>query len=68
MPDTADLEQRVIALESHVAHLEAANSDLSDQIARQWEQIDKLLRTVTGMHDRLRDIEPPAEAHKPPHY
>lgn len=68
MPDTTDLEQRVIALESHLAHLEAANAEMSDVIARQWDEIDKLTRTVKGLHDRLQDIEPPAEAHKPPHY
>lgn len=72
MPTPSDretaLEQRVTALESHLAHLEAANQDLSDVIARQWEEIDKLVRTVRGLHDRMQAVEPQAEAYKPPHY
>lgn len=68
MTDLADLEQRVISLESHLAHMEAANAEMSDVIARQWEEIDKLVRTVKGLHDRLQDLEPAHEARKPPHY
>ncbi|MFA7430352.1 MAG: SlyX family protein, partial [Rhodospirillaceae bacterium] len=67
MPAPSDLELRLSALESHVAHLEAANQDLSDVIARQWEEIDKLTRTVHGLYNRMQAIEPPTEAYKPPH-
>ncbi|KJS40224.1 MAG: hypothetical protein VR70_06230 [Rhodospirillaceae bacterium BRH_c57] len=68
MPALSDLEARLSALESHVAHLEVANQDLSDVIARQWDEIDKLTRTVRGLHDRMQAVEPQVEAYKPPHY
>lgn len=68
MTSTSDLEQRVVDLERHVAHLEAVNQDLSDEIGRQGLEIDKLIRTVRGMHDRLQMVEPTPEAQKPPHY
>ncbi len=40
--DKADIERRVIALESALAHLQAELQDLSDVIAGQWQVIDRL--------------------------
>lgn len=66
--ETTYLADRVIELERHVAELEAVNQDLSDELAKQWNQIDKLMRTMSALNDRLEGVEEPAESQKPPHW
>jgi SlyX protein len=66
--EIANLRDRLAALESHVAHQDAACQDMSDMIARQWEDIDRLIRTVKLLHDQLAVLQPAPEAKKPPHY
>lgn len=62
------LEDRVATLESHIAHQETTQQDMSDMIARQWDEIDRLTRTLKLLHDQVRDAQPEPEAQKPPHY
>lgn len=66
--DPADTADRLTDLERHVAHLEATQQDLSDIIARQWDQIDRLTRAFHSMHERLQSVEPAPESRPPPHY
>lgn len=68
MTDQKTLEHRIVDLERHVAHLEAANQDLSGIVARQWDEIDKLVRTIRALHERIQALEEAAEARRPPHY
>lgn len=62
------LEDRIAALEAHIAHQESAQQDMSDMIARQWDEIDRLTRTLKLLHDQVRESVPTPEAQKPPHY
>lgn len=64
----AVLTARVEALEGHVAHLEAAQQDMSDMLSRQWTEIDKLARTLELLHGRLQQVEPEPENRPPPHW
>lgn len=64
----AALTARVESLEGHVAHLEAAQQDMSDMLARQWTEIDKLTRTMELLHGRLQQVEPEPENRPPPHW
>lgn len=62
------LQQRINELESHVAHLELAQQEMSDQMTAQWGQIDRLTRTLEMMHRKMSSLEPAHEVTKPPHY
>jgi len=64
----AALEARGTQLEAHVAHMEAAHQDMSDMLARQWDEIDRLTRTLKLLHDQMAEALPTPEAQKPPHY
>lgn len=66
--ELSQLTDRVLDLELHVAQLESVNEDLSDEIAKQWTVIDKLMRTMASLNDRLEGVEEPAEVQKPPHW
>lgn len=72
MTDTATeiarLQHRINELEGHVAHLELAQQEMSDQMAAQWDQIDRLTRTLELMHRKMTSLEPAHEVTKPPHY
>jgi len=65
---------RVEALETVVAHQEAAIEDLSEAVQAQWVEIDRLKREVgkltRTLEAALQDAEtdaPPANQ-RPPHY
>lgn len=62
------LQERINDLESHVAHLERAQQEMSDQMAAQWDQIDRLTRTMELLHRKMTSLEPAHEVTKPPHY
>lgn len=66
--DLQPLQEQVIALEAHVAHLEHTQQELSDVLATQWDQIDRLTRTVELLHRKMQSLEPAHEVHRPPHY
>ncbi len=72
MSDISGLEARVGELEAHTAHQEGIIQDLSDGIAKQWESIDVLTRTVELLKDQLLNLEDGVQAilpdKPPPHY
>ncbi|GAA0573343.1 SlyX family protein [Caenispirillum bisanense] len=68
-----DLEQRVIDLESRLAHHERAAEDLSDVIAEQGRIIDRMALQIRRLIDRVMELEAgpggaPQDEPPPPHY
>lgn len=68
-----DVEQRLIALEMHIADLDSTVNDLSDMVARQWQAIEDLKAENGRLKDRLEQLEAdagstPGEETPPPHY
>jgi SlyX protein len=60
-------------LEMKVAYLERANQELSDEVYRQEQEIQKLILQVTSLGSRIDSLrsEPQqytAEEERPPHY
>lgn len=73
MSAPAELEERIDALEMHVAHQEATLGDLEQMVTRQWTEIDRLRRLVEQLTDRIAQAEDPAgqggaPEPPPPHY
>jgi|TARA_B100000315_G_scaffold259330_1_gene314944 SlyX protein len=72
MSNNLELVQRVSELEAHAAHQEGIIQDLSDGIAKQWESLDVLTRTVEMLKDQLLNLEDGVQAilpdKPPPHY
>ncbi len=73
MKDREDLQERLMALESHSAHQDGTIEDLSEMVSRQWTEIEALQRTLAEMRARLGrvedDVAPAAPADQPPpHY
>jgi uncharacterized coiled-coil protein SlyX len=67
------VNERVDQLEIKVAYLEQANSELSDELFRQRQEIASLRVQMAVLADRLRDAqaqEKPTtiEEETPPHY
>ncbi len=52
-------DDRIEALEARLAHLDRANADLSDVVARQAREIDRLTRRLAAIE--ARDAEREAE-------
>ena len=66
-----DMDDRLMELESRLAHHERMAEDLSDVLAGQARLIDRLLERLSWAEERLGALEqgggiPPNE--KPPHY
>lgn len=67
-------EQRIQALEEKLAFLEAANAELSDEIYRQQQELDTLIKAHRKLLQRFDEVEesieqgPAAVNQKPPHY
>lgn len=63
---------RVTALEERVAYQDETTEALNQTITKQWAQIDKLMRLVEALTDRLRETEAKAAqgpvTERPPHY
>ena len=72
MENRKNIEQRVVELETHLAHQEITIQDLSDGVAKQWEVIDTLLGSVRLFKDKIVNLEEEAQANyvenPPPHY
>lgn len=73
MPMDESLEQRLVELESRIAHHERMAEDLSSVIADQGRTIDILNERVRRLIGRLRDMEAgwersPQDDKPPPHY
>jgi SlyX protein len=67
------MQQRIEQLEVKVAFLEEANSQLSDMVYRQQQELEALRARLVDMTSRIepaqsRMTEYTAEQEKPPHY
>lgn len=67
------LENRIIALESRLAHHERMADELSDVLAQYGSTIDLLSEQVRRLRNRVRDLEAgdprsPQDDKPPPHY
>ncbi|MEE2567152.1 SlyX family protein [Hyphobacterium marinum] len=64
-------ETRLTNLESHVAEQARMLEELSDVIARQQREIDRLTARLEASADRIGALEaqaPPPASEKPPHW
>jgi|TARA_B100000315_G_C14276070_1_gene450895 SlyX protein len=73
MNNAGDLEARLMALESHIAHQDGSIEDLHDMVNRQWTEIEALRRDIEQLRGRLLRIEGELETAQPddqppPHY
>jgi len=73
MNDARDLQQRLTALESHLAHQDGTIEDLSEMVNKQWTEIETMRRKVSQLQARLARIEGDLAADQPadqppPHY
>ncbi|PKU23740.1 SlyX family protein [Telmatospirillum siberiense] len=67
------LEDRLIALESRLAHHERMADEMSDVLTDQQRAIDLLTARIRRLQDRLKDVElgadrSPQDDKPPPHY
>lgn len=67
------LEQRLVELETRIAHHERMTEELSSVIAEQGRTIDMLTERMRRMIGRMRDLESgwersPQDDKPPPHY
>ncbi len=73
MNDIQALEQRLTALESHIAHQDGTIEDLSEMVNKQWTEIEALRREIEQLRGRLLRMEGDMETGQPgdqppPHY
>lgn len=73
MDDQSPLQDRLVALESRVAHYERMAEELSDVIARQDRAMDIMAAKLQRLIERLRSVEAggersPQDDKPPPHY
>lgn len=65
-------DDRLTDLEILAAEQERTIGDLSAEIARQWQTVERLEKTVEALARRLLELEeqnaPAAPATKPPHW
>lgn len=67
------LENRLIALETRLAHHEQMADEMSDVLAAQQRAIDLLTAQLRRLRDRMQDVESgfdrsPQDDKPPPHY
>ena len=72
------VEERLEQLEEKLAYLEMTNAELNDEIFRQQQEIETLLKGHKSLLDRLESLQDSAEGNlqqgssqqmeKPPHY
>jgi SlyX protein len=68
------LENRLIALETRLAHHERMTDEMSDVLADQQRIIDLLTAQLRRLRDRMQDVETgsfersPQDDKPPPHY
>lgn len=70
--NTSDFDDRIAALEEHIAHQAKTIDELSEQLAEQWKIVEKLQHKQEKLIERFLALEASsAEAipiTKPPHY
>ncbi len=64
---------RLDALEIRIAHQDEAIDDLNKMITDQWKEIDRLMREIMKLEDRLASAEnsmgsDPGDEPPPPHW
>ena len=64
------IDQRLEALEAHVADQERVIAELNDVVTGQWRRIDKLERLVERLRETLLSLPAQREGPEqpPPHY
>lgn len=60
------MEQRLVDLEVRYTHLERLVEELNQVVFAQQQTIDRLVRQLTELGERVEVASPAAE--KPPHY
>ncbi len=72
MTEDSPLQQRCIELETRLAFQEQALHEISDTVARQQTEINRLTRMLKETQERLRHVSSPvgkpSEEPPPPHY
>lgn len=67
-----DPNERLNRLEEAFAHHDTTVHDLSGEVAKQWQTLEKLVRRMAELEDKIEAIEDagpaPAADDKPPHY
>jgi len=67
-----EMQQRITQLEETVAHQELTIADLSDELSKQWQTIDRLNRIIEEIREKMDtmvlDGPAPAADEAPPHY
>jgi uncharacterized coiled-coil protein SlyX len=73
MSEMEDLSERLMALESHIAHQDGTIEDLNDMVNKQWTEIEALRRDLAELRARLARVEgdigpSQPDDQPPPHY
>ena len=74
MPEPSPLDERIIALESLVTHLERTVETLNAALLDHQQEIDALQRVIARLDDRVTRLGDDAESdrdpgtERPPHY
>lgn len=67
-----ELQGRLNNLEETFAHHEALVHDLSDELAKQWQVIEKMTRHIQILEEKIETMrvaeEAPSGSEPPPHY
>ena len=69
---TGTNENKLRMLEERIAHQDKTIEELSEQLSRQWKQIDGLTQAVKQFSAQIAELEetvvPSAPVTKPPHW
>ena len=72
MNEISDFADRLMVLESRMAHQDATIDDLNNTVNKQWAEIEILQRDLSEQRARLvrieSDLNPSQIDEKPPHY
>jgi SlyX protein len=67
-----ELAERIVELETRLAHQDETLRELSDVVSAQWSKIDALQLRIEELRERLMqqadEIRDPSEEPPPPHY
>lgn len=61
-------DDRLIGIETTLAHHEQTIHELSDLVHKQWDEIAMLKRLIQRLEETKADVEPDEADRKPPHY
>ena len=72
MYEISQIVDRLMILESHIAHQDTTIDDLNQMVKKQWLEIEKLQRLLSVQRALLTriesDLKPDQFNEKPPHY